>query len=660
MTGGCMPMPGLLFGAYPERLTPAVKRGNMFSGFGGGFLAPPEVLRLRACRTFATHVGRLEGELTTLSQEAFDLRVRSLRAGFSRAGFAEPLLVEAFALIRHACLRVQGRRPFDTQLIAARIMLDNRVAEMATGEGKTLAAGVCALAGALAGVPVHVITVNDYLVERDARLLEPLGNALGLSVGYVAATHDVTARRKAYDCDITYCTAKELVFDYLRDRTVRNPHLTDMQGRAARIDMSPGAAPTLLRGLCMAIVDEADSVLIDEARIPLILAESRVNDTKDVFHAQALDCARLLTVGHDFRIDGSTRNIALTEAGRRRLEAGDASRSAAWHNRLHREETVCMALAALHLYRRDRHYLVQDGKVAIIDETTGRLAPGRVWSRGLHQMIEIKEGCATSADQVTAAQITYQRFFRRYLHIGGMSGTVREARGELGAVYGLEVVRVPLRRPGRRKLLPTRLYRDRAALWPAVIARAREVAANGRPVLVGTDSVAESEELSRHLDAAGLPHALLNARQDAAEAQTVARAGEAGRITVATNMAGRGTDIPLAAGVAERGGLHVICCQHNASRRIDRQLLGRAARQGDPGSAETMLALDKARLRAIVPPGLARRAGSRGLHRPAWLVESLVRMPQWFTERAQRRERRELLARDSRTERGLALMGALE
>ena len=284
----------------------------------------------------------------------------------------------------------------------------------------------------------------------------------------------------------------------------------------------------------------------------------------------------------------------------------------------------------------------------IVDESTGRVAPGRMWSRGLHQLIEIKEACKPSGDQVTAAQITFQRFFPRYLRLGGMSGTLAEARGELAAVYGLGVTTVPLRRPCRRSLLPTRLFPDGESQFAAVVKRIEEMRRLGRPVLVGTDSVAESEMLSAELAQAGIAHEVLNARQDAREAEIVSGAGQMGAVTIATNMAGRGTDIPLGPGVAECGGLHLICCQHNASRRIDRQLLGRCARQGDPGSAETLLAIDRPRIARMVPGGMRRRIGSAGRSRPAWLIALLVLAPQWLAERAQRAERRALLKQDER------------
>ena len=346
------------------------------------------------------------------------------------------------------------------------------------------------------------------------------------------------------------------------------------------------------------------------------------------------------------------RTANLTPVGAQLLEQISQTQEAAWLNRSHREQTLCTALAALHLYRRDRDYLVQDDAVVIVDEATGRLAAGRRWSRGLHQLIELKEGCKTTDEQVTAAQITYQRFFARYLRLGGMSGTLCEARAELATVYGLDVVRVALRRQDRRVLLPTRLVPDHAAQWREVAALARQISGGGRPVLIGTDSVADSDELSAELTRIGLAHQVLNARHDAQEAQIVAAAGKPGRITVATNMAGRGTDIALGNGVAELGGLHVICCQHNASRRIDRQLIGRCARQGDPGSAQTLIAVSKPLMARLFPHWLLQRAAA-GQSGPRWLIALMVRLPQWQEERRQRAQRRLLQKMDLQAEREL-------
>jgi preprotein translocase subunit SecA len=331
-----------------------------------------------------------------------------------------------------------------------------------------------------------------------------------------------------------------------------------------------------------------------------------------------------------------------------------------WQDRRHRDEIVVLALCAHHVFHRDRHYLVRDKKVVMIDQTTGRVAPGRVWSRGLQQLLEAKERVPSSGEQETIAQITYQRFFPRYHYLCGMSGTLAEAQAELRAVYGLSVEQVPLRKPCRREVLPLRVFATRQAKWDAVIDRLRALHAAGRPVLVGTDSVADSEHLSVLLAAARLPHCVLNARNDAEEAGIVAQAGEPSRITVTTNMAGRGTDIPLAPGVAQRGGLHVVCCQHNASPRIDRQLQGRAARQGDPGSVETLLSLEDGLLSRTLSGwlrGLLARVlgGARPL--PGRLGSWLARYPQMREERRQRAERRLLLEQDRRSERALSFAG---
>ena len=648
--------PGLLLGAYPERSDPVSDRLSALGARWGALLALPQRLGATRIERFVAAVGQLDAQHAVLGRTALRERAGALRAELSLHGLSEALQVQAFALVRAVALQQLGVRAFDTQLVAARVMLDNRLAEMATGEGKTLAAAICAACAALAGIPVHVVTVNDYLVARDAQWLEPLYTALGLRVGYVVAAHDPVARRAAYSCDITYCTAKELVFDYLRDRSVRAPRQSGLQQYAARLDPAAQARPpTLLRGLCMAVVDEADSVLIDEARVPLILSRSVANIGERDYHVRALELARQLRPGVDCVLDAPQRSARLSDSGIDALEALCVGLPPVWHNRTHREETVCIALAALHLYRRDRDYLVHQDRVVIVDEATGRLAPGRVWSRGLHQLIEQKEGCKATGEQVTAAQITYQRFFARYLRLGGMSGTLREARAELAAVYGLSVVQVALRRPLRRVVLPPLLVADRAALWRAVTGRVLELQRAGRPVLIGTDSVADSESLSEALQHAGVEHQVLNARHDLLEATIVAGAGAAGCVTVATNMAGRGTDIALAPGVAERGGLHVICCQHNSARRIDRQLIGRCARQGDPGSAETLLSLDAPLISALVPAWLVRIVGRRGLRGPAWLVALLVRLPQLLQERRLRLQRRTLQQLDARAERELLI-----
>jgi preprotein translocase subunit SecA len=637
-----LPVPGIVLGAYPEREV-SVK---------GAFEAATDrvraVLPRRADARYAAFLRQVEAAdaaLGTLDSVAIDAHLRATRAAMAREGLGDARVAAAFALVRRVFVRELGLALFSTQLIAARIMLDGQLAEMATGEGKTLAAGLCAATAALAGIPVHLITANEYLVQRDADTLRPLYVALGLTVGTVVQAMNADARARAYDCDIVYCTASELVFDYLRDGLARSRTSSDLQQRVQALGAQrAGGRTTLLRGLCMAVVDEADSILIDDARVPLILSARAATPEENARYPLALMIARSLVAGDHYALHREGMHVTLTDAGRAFVDAEPIA--AAWRNRLHRDETICTALAALHLYERDRDYLVREGAVEIVDQTTGRVAEGRVWSRGLHRLIELKEGCEAGADTVTVAQITYQRFFQRYLALCGMSATLNEARSELLSTYGLPVVKVPLREPSGRRVLPTRLYPDRESQMAAVVREALHVSASGRPVLIGTDSVAESETLSLRLAKENAPHAVLNARQDSAEAAIIARAGEPGQITVATNMAGRGTDIALAGGIAQAGGLHVISCQHNAARRIDRQLIGRCARRGDPGSAQTLLALDKPLIARLVPAWFARRMPVGGIDAPQWLVRLLVRAPQVLEENRRKRQRRALLQQE--------------
>jgi preprotein translocase subunit SecA len=653
MKSETLPAPGIVFGSYPER--PASK-GAVASRRASGL---PGVPGAGPAKRFMRDVQRAQQrreELAGMSDTEREQSLLNLRTQMSRDGLSDDLVIEAFAHISVFSEQSLGMAPFDTQLLAAKIILDNRLAEMATGEGKTLVAAVAAATAALAGIPVHVMTSNDYLVERDAEKLRPLYQALGLKVDFVTQVMQAERRRQAYSADITYCTAKELAFDYLRDTMIRRGMRSDLHLRVARLVSQPrDGRETVMRGLCMAIVDEADSILIDEARVPLILARKLDSPGQHDSYDHALHIARSLEEFADFRLNANGMIASLTDAGRNKLEQSTAELLALGRNRMHREELICQALAALHLYQRDKHYLVDESGVTIIDEMTGRVAPGRVWSRGLHQLIEHKEKCEVTDEQVTSAQITFQRFFQKYLCLGGMSGTIREARNELSSVYGLDVVKVPLRRKSLRRLMPTVIYPDRVAQSNAVVSEVARLKQIGQPVLIGTDSVADSEQLSALLHKNGLDHTVLNARQDKSEADIVANAGTVGTVTVATNMAGRGTDIPLGSGSEMRGGLHVISCQHNTSRRIDRQLIGRCARQGDPGSAQTFICFDQPLLRRTFPRWL-RKSLSRvnGLSRPRWLVGVIAWLPQVLEEGRQRAQRRDMLEQDLKLDEKLS------
>jgi preprotein translocase subunit SecA len=652
-------IPGIASGPYPERRDPTRKRSPAKS-LAAITRTLPGVER-RSWSRFLARVHEQDTRLRNLSETAFQAHIREVRTRLASSGLQNYGGAVGFALVREATRRHLGMAHYDTQLIAGNIMLNNQLAEMATGEGKTLTAALTAATAALAGMPIHVITANDYLVERDAEVVGPVYRALGLTVGAVTQKMDQAQRRAAYACDITYCTAKELVFDYLRDRLVRRDVASDLHERVRRLDgVQTAQTGLLLRGLWMALIDEADSILIDEARTPLVLSQSRVNLQQVTYYRQALEIGDALKSGVEYRLLPGESRAELTPEGRAKIDHQGEVIGGLWRDRRHREEVITQALAARHLFLRDQHYIVRKDEVIMIDQNTGRLAPGRVWSRGLHQLIEAKEGCAPTGDQETIAQITYQRFFPRYLRLGGMSGTLAEAKSELLNVYDLHIERVPLRKRSRRIYLPQRVFVTRAEKWDAVVRRVARMSGGGRPVLIGTDSVADSDLLSHLLQAKGLKHSILNARDDSEEAKVVARAGEPGHITVTTNMAGRGTDIPLAPAVAVGGGLHVICCQHNASARIDRQLQGRCARQGDPGSVETILSLQDV-LIARYWPAWARTALAwcvrRGRHLPEWLGRLTAHLPQVFEERRQRIERKELLEVDDRAEKRLSFAG---
>ena len=565
-----LPIPGLVWGRYPQRAEATARpRGGRAPATSDALVA------VRAHRA----------EWHTLSAGAHAERLQTLRARLASEAWAGGLLSEALGCVADACTTALARNPYDTQLLAAGVLLADQFAEMATGEGKTCAAALAAAVAGLAGVPVHVLTANDYLVQRDAAQLQPLYARLGLRVGTVIGASTPDERRAAYACDITYATAREVAFDYLRDGLAAVAPGDELAQRASSLADTATPAP-LLRGLCMAVLDEADSLLIDDASVPLILSETNDDAQQRAACFQALGVARQLETPCDFSLDADA-HIRWTAAGAEHAEALCATLGGAWHNRRHRHDLVTAALVALYALQRDRHYLVRAGHVELLDAQTGRVGVGRVWSNGLQTLVELKEGCKPGPSATPRAQISFQRFFARYVRLCGMSGTLAECRRELAAVCGKRVVAVPPRLPSRRVHAPDRLYADAARRRHAVVQRVAELQARGQPVLVGTDTVAESDALAALLGAAGIAHRVLNAHHDEAEARIVGQAGACGAVTVATQMAGRGTDITLGAGVAALGGLHVLCCQDSLNPRLERQLVGRCARQGDPGSAET-------------------------------------------------------------------------
>jgi preprotein translocase subunit SecA len=601
--------------------------------------------------------------MRALGAAAFASRLQAVRGELSRRGLTDETLVPAFALVREAAARSLDVEPYDVQIAAGRVLADGMLAEMGTGEGKTLAAALPASAAALAGIPVHVVTANDYLAQRDADALRPLYSLLGLSVGTVTERmQDASQRRDAYACDITYTTSKAVAFDYLRDGLERRQRQRLSLAVEALASGRSLEDRLVLRGLCFAIVDEADSVLVDEARTPLVLSAQSRPESEGRIYRSAVRIARALREGREFErlADGS---LALTPEGRDRVSALALPLGGLWSGVRHREEWVLRALAALHLYVRDRDYLVRGRNVEIIDPCSGRTAPDRSWELGLHQMIETKEGCELTPERETVARVTYQRFFRRYLRLGGMTGTAQEVAAELWSVYGLRVVPIPPRLPSQRRCFGARVLPTQAAKWEAVVECVEQRVREGRPVLVGTESVGASEHLGGLLAARGLAHRILNARQDAEEAAIVADAGQTGRITVSTNMAGRGTDIRLGAGVAERGGLHVIATHRARARRLDRQLFGRCGRQGEPGSSEAVTSLeDDLAVRWLPDPVRAFAARVLATRFPGaqLLARGLMSLCQRADEGVDGRVRRGLVASEERLDTVLAFSGRRE
>jgi preprotein translocase subunit SecA len=664
MSSAAVLRPGIALGSYPQREDLRDNWLDRAAAGLSGFIRQRAYGRSPGHREFISLVNAAGRHLADLTDRQIGESVPELRRRLYSEGLEEALVARTFAMAREISTRRLGMRPFDVQLLGGRVMLEGKIAEMETGEGKTLTATLPACAAALAGIPVHIVTVNDFLVLRDASWMGPLYRFFGLSVGTITEGMLPEARRAAYACDITYCTNKQLVFDYLKDRLMLGREARNLKLRIEGLHAEhPRSRRLLLRGLCFVIVDEADSVLVDEARTPLII--SNVSDTsyEERIYGEAVAVARQLETGLDFSIRPREREVDLTERGRRFAAELTVAYGGVWIGPRRREELIGRALSALHFFQRDKQYLVRGGKVQIIDEYTGRVMPDRSWERGLHQMIEAKEGCSITGQQETLARMSYQRFFRRYLRVAGMTGTCREVARELWSVYRLPVVTIPTNKPPKRRHLGDEVYATANEKWNAIVDTLKRLKANDRPVLVGTRSVLASEHLSGLLFGAGLQHKVLNARQDQEEAEIIARAGERGRITVATNMAGRGTDIRLAPGVAEIGGLHVLATEHHDARRVDRQLFGRSGRQGDPGSYQSIISLEDEVIQEVFgrhTSRLVERYWNEGKPLPYWLGVALVSIAQQIFERHHARVRSELLRIDEQVSDMLAFTGGPE
>ncbi len=558
---------------------------------------------LRARPAWLMAQARLSDQLSPtirgLAEAALDEQIREVRDRFVRGREDEALVRRALALTREVARRTTGEEPFLVQLKAALALYHGRIVEMLTGEGKTLTGSIAAPLIAWKHKHLHVLTVNDYLAARDAESRKPIYERCLLQVGAIQQEMDSAARFDVYARQVIYGTPKQMTADYLRDQIRMGQMLSAWAGRQQL--MRSGAGP-LVPGLQACMVDEADAVLIDEGVVPLIIARSRQEDEMSEVYRTATALAAKLDEGPDYKIDHVKRKAELKRRGEHRLEQMfdelASTGEPIWRAARRGEELVRQALIARHCYRHGQHYHIVDGQVVIVDEYTGRFLPDRSWEHGLHQSVEAKEDVTITADRETLARMSFQRFFRSYPFLCGMTGTVADATGEMEKVYARPVIVIPTNRPLIRVEMPLRAFRTAEAKWNAIIDSIAELHEQGRPMLVGTRSIEASEFLAERLSNRGLPHTVLNALHDEEEADLIAHAGHGrseGRepaITVATNMAGRGTDILLDDAARKAGGLHVILTEMHGAKRIDRQFIGRAGRQGDPGSAQTFVSLE--------------------------------------------------------------------
>ncbi|CDQ08751.1 preprotein translocase subunit, ATPase [Acidithiobacillus ferrivorans] len=569
---------------------------------------------IKKARAVVAQINLLEDRYKAMDDVALAGQTALFKERIAQGEALDALLPEAFAVVREVTQRVMGMRQYDVQLIGGYMLHEGKIAEMRTGEGKTLVATLPAYLNALQGKGVHVVTVNDYLASRDAQWVGKIHGFLGLSVGTIISDLSSDERRAAYAADITYGTNNEFGFDYLRDNMAFSP------------------AERVQRGLHYAIIDEVDSILIDEARTPLIISGPTEENTDLYYRVDKL--VGNFVVDEDYTVDEKARQVMLTEEGIEKAERLMAESGLLDDGNLYDLANVTLvhhlnqALRAHVIYRRETDYIVRDGEVCIVDEFTGRMMSGRRWSDGLHQAVEAKEGVAVQNENQTLASITFQNYFRMYEKLSGMTGTADTEAFELNQIYGLEVVMIPTHKPVKRTDFADLIYRTSQEKWAAIVEDIRDCQQRGQPVLVGTTSIEHNEFLSHQLKQARIPHEVLNAKQHQREAEIIAQAGKPGMVTIATNMAGRGTDIVLGGNVGHQvdmvlanpdlgeeeksqrveslngswqglhdaaiaaGGLHIIGTERHESRRVDNQLRGRSGRQGDPGTTRFYLSLD--------------------------------------------------------------------
>ncbi len=602
-------------------------------------------------RRLASWAGQLQQinafEPILAPEDNAQLRKRSLALRY-RAKSGEPLrnlVPEGYALVREASKRAIQQRHYDVQMIGGMALFYGCIAEMETGEGKTLTATLPTYLHALIGKGSHVATVNDYLAERDASIMRPVYELLGMSTGVILTPDTQDARRKNYSCDITYGTAKEFGFDFLRDRLLlrrMGMAQANLLNQLTSARLEPGGEMPVQREHHFCLVDEADSILIDDARTPLIIGSlgDKAIERITMLYRWSADVVPQFEEDLHYEYEHDEKKIELSTEGRQLVRSLPKPEILRGVGLIDLYQYVERAIKVDRDFLLDRSYVVKEGEIVIVDENTGRLAEGRKWRDGIHQAIEAKEKIEVTVPTGQAARITVQDLFLRYKHLAGMTGTARSATREFKKVYKMRVIPVPTNRPVQRKHLPDKVYGTSDLKWKAIAEDVREQHLKGRPVLIGTRSIDKSVLLSKLLTDKGIPHQILNAHEVALEAEIVAKAGEPGKVTVATNMAGRGTDIKLTPDVRAAGGLHVICTELHDSARIDRQLMGRCGRQGDPGTVQQFMSLDDDVLRTGFGPATAEKMIALG-EKDSANPQKYLRLLQRAQQKVERRHLRD-------------------
>ena len=573
-------------------------------GFLQSLIGNNSAKEVKKMRKIVDHINELEPNYVKLSDANLVAKTDEFKRRLQKGETLDDILPEAFAVCREASKRVLGMRHFDVQMLGGICLHRGNIAEMRTGEGKTLVATLAVYLNALSGKGVHVVTVNDYLATRDSEQMGRLYIFLGLSTGLIVANLDYNQRKEAYAADVTYGTNNEFGFDYLRDNMVSD------------------VSQMVQRPLNYAIVDEVDSILIDEARTPLIISGPGSRSTDNYY--KLAQVVPHLVKDEDYTIDEKQKTIAPTDSGITKVEKMLGIENLYDADNIELNHLLGASLRAYAMMHRDTDYVVKDGEVVIVDEFTGRLMFGRRYSDGLHQAIEAKEGLKVERESQTLASITFQNYFRMYEKLSGMTGTAKTEEKEFNDIYGLEVIPIPPNRPLIRVDLPDLIFKSKAAKYRAVVRNAVERHQTGQPILIGTTSITQSEELSDMLLRAGVPHKVLNAKHHEQEAEIVANAGQMGMVTIATNMAGRGTDITLGEGVPELGGLAILGTERHESRRIDNQLRGRAGRQGDPGSSQFFLSLEDDLMRIFGADNISGIMDKLGMEEDEPIEHSLI------------------------------------